>query len=162
MLAAAVVFALAWKAADIPKPAAAPPAVFVNDSLAIPVVGIQSTQLRDNFGDARSGHTHGALDIMAARGTPVVAAVDGNIRKLFTSRAGGLTIYEFDRAGTMSYYYAHLDHYAAGLREGNEVKRGDVIGYVGSTGRSTGPHLHYEVRLNNNPVNPLEYILNAF
>ncbi len=149
MLAAAVVFALAWKAADIPKPAAAPPAVFVNDSLAIPVVGIQSTQLRDNFGDARSGHTHGALDIMAARGTPVVAAVDGNIRKLFTSRAGGLTIYEFDRAGTMSYYYAHLDHYAAGLREGNEVKRGDVIGYVGSTGNApaNAPHLHFAISI---------------
>src|SRR5438874_511582 len=56
--------------------------------------------------------------------------------------------------------YGHLSGYA--IRPGQRVQRGDIIGYVGSTGRSTGPHLHYEVRLNNNPVNPLAYILNAY
>ena len=144
VLATGALFALAWKAAEIPPP---PVAMVVTnpDAIMIPVAGVVRTDLRDTFGAARTGHTHGALDIMAARGTPVLAAVDGTIRKLFTSRAGGLTIYEFDGAETMNYYYAHLDAYAIGLREGNHVKRGEVIGYVGSTGNApaNAPHLHF-------------------
>jgi murein DD-endopeptidase MepM/ murein hydrolase activator NlpD len=146
VLAVGAIFALAWKAAEIPTPAPIRiPVVMTTDAMTIPVAGVQRQQLRDTFFDARTGHRHDALDIMARRGTPVLAAVDGTIRKLFTSRAGGLTIYEFDSAETMSYYYAHLDRYASGLREGNRVKRGEVIGYVGSTGNAPAhaPHLHF-------------------
>jgi len=149
VLAVGSVLVLAWTAADIPQHRAAPPREVSLDQIMIPVAGVRADQLRDNFDDPRTGHRHGALDIMAARGTPVLAAVDGTIRKLFTSRAGGLTIYEFDRAGTMNYYYAHLDHYAAALREGKDVKRGDVIGYVGSTGNAPehAPHLHFAMSI---------------
>jgi len=147
VLAVAFVCALAWKAAEVPSHSAviAAPPMVDSIAIAIPVAGIRASQLRDNFSDARAGHIHQALDIMAARGTPVLAAVDGTIRKLFTSRAGGLTIYEFDRAGTLCYYYAHLDRYAFQLTEGKEVRRGDVIGYVGSTGNApaNAPHLHF-------------------
>jgi peptidoglycan LD-endopeptidase LytH len=149
VLAVGSVLILAWTAADIPQRHASAPVPMSLDRMMIPVAGIRADQLRDTFDDARVGHRHDALDIMAARGTPVLAAVDGTIRKLFTSRAGGLTIYEFDRAGTMSYYYAHLDRYAARLREGDDVKRGDVIGYVGSTGNAPAhaPHLHFAITI---------------
>ena len=114
----------------------------------LPVAGIKPAQLTDTFNQARgSERRHEALDIMAARGTPVLAAVDGKVEKLFTSKQGGLTIYEFDPAATHAYYYAHLDRYAAGLVEGMPLKRGDVIGYVGSTGNANpdAPHLHFAI-----------------
>jgi peptidoglycan LD-endopeptidase LytH len=114
----------------------------------LPVSGIKPSQLTDTFNQARgSERQHEALDIMAARGTPVLAAVDGKVEKLFTSKQGGLTIYEFDPAATYAYYYAHLDRYAAGLVEGMPLKRGDVIGYVGSTGNANpeAPHLHFAI-----------------
>ena len=114
----------------------------------LPVAGIKPAQLTDTFNQARgSERRHEALDIMAARGTPVLAAVDGNVEKLFTSKQGGLTIYEFDPNATYAYYYAHLDRYAAGLVEGMPLKRGDVIGYVGSTGNANpdAPHLHFAI-----------------
>jgi murein DD-endopeptidase MepM/ murein hydrolase activator NlpD len=84
---------------------------------------------------------------MAPRGTPVVAAVDGTIEKLFTSKPGGLTIYEFDRDRNYCYYYAHLDRYAEDLKEGQIVHRNDRIGYVGSTGDASpdAPHLHFSI-----------------
>jgi murein DD-endopeptidase MepM/ murein hydrolase activator NlpD len=84
---------------------------------------------------------------MAPRGTPVLAAVDGTVEKLFESVPGGLTIYEFDRERTHAYYYAHLDRYAAGLAEGQALRQGDVIGYVGSTGNAAedAPHLHFAI-----------------
>lgn len=149
VLAACTLFALAWEAADIPAHAVTPlvPVNLPADAITIPVAGVQRGELRDTFGAARVGHRHGALDIMARRGTPVLAAVDGTIRKLFTSRAGGLTIYEFDSDEKMNYYYAHLDGYVSGLREGNRVKRGEVIGYVGSTGNApaNAPHLHFSM-----------------
>lgn len=115
--------------------------------LLIPVVGVSANDLRDDFNQPRGGgRTHHALDILAPLGTPVVAAVDGTVRKLFTSRAGGLTIYQFDRDEARVYYYAHLDRYADGLREGNHVVQGAVIGYVGTTGNTGGtPHLHFSV-----------------
>jgi murein DD-endopeptidase MepM/ murein hydrolase activator NlpD len=111
------------------------------------VQGIQPSQLKPTFNQARVGHVHHALDILAPRGTPVIAAVDGTIRKLFFSRAGGITIYEFDRAAALVYYYAHLDRYADGVREGMAVKQGDVIGYVGTTGNAPAstPHLHFAI-----------------
>ena len=111
-------------------------------------VDIDRDDLRDTFADARGGsRAHEALDIMAPRHTPVRAVEDGRIQKLFTSKAGGLTIYEFDPTGTFTYYYAHLDRYADDLHEGQTVKRGDVIGYVGSTGNAApdAPHLHFAI-----------------
>ncbi len=115
--------------------------------LEIPVEGVDAGELRDTFSDARGSHAHEALDIMAPRNTPVRAVDDGRIQKLFTSKPGGFTIYQFDPTETFSYYYAHLDRYADGLREGQTVRRGDVIGYVGSSGNASpdAPHLHFSI-----------------
>ncbi|HEX6084457.1 MAG TPA: M23 family metallopeptidase [Thermoanaerobaculia bacterium] len=115
--------------------------------LVVPVKGIRIDQLHDNFLQPRGGgRIHRAIDILAPHGTPVVAAVDGTIRKLFTSKAGGLTIYQFDREENRVYYYAHLDAYADGLAENAFVKQGTVIGYVGITGNARGtPHLHFSI-----------------
>jgi len=115
--------------------------------LKLPVEGVDRKDLRNTFADARGSRTHEALDILAPRGTKVRAVEDGRVQKLFTSKAGGLTIYEFDPTQTFAYYYAHLDRYEDGLREGQMVKRGDVIGYVGSTGNASpdAPHLHFAI-----------------
>lgn len=116
-------------------------------NLEIPVEGVSADELQDTFSDGRGSHAHEAIDIMAARRTPVRAADHGRIEKLFTSKAGGLTIYQFDPSGTFSYYYAHLDSYADGIRQGTDVRRGDVIGYVGATGNAlpNAPHLHFAI-----------------
>jgi murein DD-endopeptidase MepM/ murein hydrolase activator NlpD len=117
-------------------------------ALQLPVQGVKASELRDTFSDARdSNRSHEALDIMAPRRTPVVAVQDGRVEKLFTSKAGGLTIYQFDPSSTFCFYYAHLDGYAEGLREGQIVHRGQVIGYVGSTGNASAdaPHLHFAI-----------------
>ncbi len=115
--------------------------------LEIAVSGVSRSDLRDTFSDTRGGRSHEALDIMAARGTPVLAAESGTIAKMFTSKAGGLTIYQFDPTGTFCYYYAHLDGYADNIREGGQVQQGDVIGGVGSTGNAsaTAPHLPFAI-----------------
>jgi len=115
--------------------------------LKLPVEGVDRKDLRNTFADARGSRTHEALDILAPRGTKVRAVEEGRVQKLFTSKAGGLTIYEFDPTQTFAYYYAHLDRYEDGLREGQMVKRGDVIGYVGSTGNASpdAPHLHFAI-----------------
>lgn len=134
-----------------PAPAAdvLPPASASTTSLLIPVAGITAAQLTDTFNDMRGGgiRHHEAIDIMASRGTPVLAASDGKVAKLFTSVPGGLTIYEFDPTTTYVYYYAHLDHYAPDLSDAKQLKRGDVIGYVGSTGDASpdAPHLHFAI-----------------
>jgi murein DD-endopeptidase MepM/ murein hydrolase activator NlpD len=116
-------------------------------NIAIPVQGVDVSQLRDNFSEMRGNRAHEAIDILAPRGTPVLAADDGVVQKLFTSVPGGLTIYEFDRDGTYCYYYAHLDRYAEGLKEGLAVKKGAVIGYVGTSGNAPPgtPHLHFTI-----------------
>ena len=116
-------------------------------SLLIPVAGVAPSALKDQFDDIRGRERHEAIDIMAPRGTPVVAAADGRVVKLFTSKAGGLTVYQFDTTGSIAYYYAHLDRYADGLTEGAALKRGDAIGFVGSTGNASpeAPHLHFAV-----------------
>jgi len=148
--------------------APAPPA----GSLLLPVAGIQANQLTDTFNQTRDGtRRHEALDIMAARGTPVLAASDGTVAKLFTSVPGGLTVYEFDPSQAYAYYYAHLDHYAAGLAEGKVLHRGDVIGYVGSTGNASeeAPHLHFAIFLlgaekqwwKGTPINPYPLLAKA-
>lgn len=115
--------------------------------LAMPIAGLTATELRDSYSEMHNGHVHEAIDIMKPRGTPILAVADGTIRKLFLSKPGGNTIYEFDSDDTYCYYYAHLDRYADGLREGQQVKRGEVIGYVGSTGdaRPDAPHLHFGI-----------------
>ena len=116
--------------------------------LAMPVDGVDGDDLRDTFHDTRAGsRPHEALDIMAPRGTPVRAVRDGHIEKLFTSDAGGLTIYQFEPSGIYAYYYAHLDGYAPGVHEGQPVRRGEILGYVGSTGNASpdAPHLHFAI-----------------
>jgi murein DD-endopeptidase MepM/ murein hydrolase activator NlpD len=115
--------------------------------LMVPVDGVDRDDLHDTFTVARGSRVHEALDILAPRGTHVIAVEDGRIERLFTSKAGGLTIYQFDPTKTFAYYYAHLDRYAGGLVEGQIVKRGDVIGYVGSTGNASpdASHLHFAI-----------------
>lgn len=116
--------------------------------LLLPVVGVEPSALTDQYALARgSQRVHEAIDIMAAKGTPVVAADDGRVTKLFTSKPGGLTVYQYDPASQLAYYYAHLDRYAEDLKEGMQVRRGDLIGYVGATGNANpqAPHLHFAV-----------------
>jgi len=116
--------------------------------LELPVDGVSRSQLRDSFDERRSGiRRHEAIDIMVPRGTPVRAVENGRVAKLFRSVAGGLTIYLFDPSETFAYYYAHLDRYAAGLEDGEAVRRGEVIGYAGSTGNASeeSPHLHFAI-----------------
>ena len=117
-------------------------------SLLIPVAEVKASELSDTFNDARGGgRVHDAIDIMAPKGTAIFAVNDGKVVKLFNSKPGGLTIYQFDPGETHAYYYAHLDSYASNIKEGVMVKRGDVIGYVGSTGNASpeGPHLHFAI-----------------
>lgn len=118
--------------------------------LLIPVPSVSANQLIDTYDQRRPGlmrRAHEALDIMAPRGTPVQAVEDGRIAKLFLSKPGGITIYQFDPGGDFAYYYAHLDRYAPGLTEGMAVRKGQVIGYVGSTGNAlpAAPHLHFAI-----------------
>jgi murein DD-endopeptidase MepM/ murein hydrolase activator NlpD len=112
-----------------------------------PIRGLTLTDLRDMFQEVHNGHPHEAIDIFEPRGTPVHAVVSGTIQKLFLSKPGGNTIYEFDERGVYCYYYAHLDRYAEGLREGMRVEREDIIGFVGSTGNADPrtPHLHFAI-----------------
>jgi len=136
------------------KPENAPPVEIAqqvqiaSSGLAIPVVGIKADQLTDTYDAARgAGRRHDAIDIMADEGTPVIAAADGTIEKLFNSVRGGITIYERSPNQKWEYYYAHLSAYAPGLAEGQQVKRGQVIGRVGHTGDASaaGPHLHFAI-----------------
>jgi len=92
-------------------------------------------------------YRHEAIDIAAPLGTPVIAAGDGQVVKLFNSVPGGLTLYQFDPDEQFAYYYAHLDAYAPGLSEGAQLKRGDLLGYVGTTGNAAAaaPHLHFAI-----------------
>ena len=115
--------------------------------LLIPVEGVAAAELHDTFSSARGAHRHEAIDIPAARGTRVRAVADGRVVKLFSSVPGGLTIYQFDSSDRFAYYYAHLDSYADGLKEGMRIRRGDLIGYVGTTGNApkNAPHLHFAV-----------------
>lgn len=115
--------------------------------IAFPLPVAEMTGLRDSFHEKRGEHAHEAVDVMAPRSTPVFAVDDGRIAKLFLSVPGGKTIYQFDPSRRYAYYYAHLDRYAEGLTEDAEVKRGDVIGYVGNTGNaaSGAPHLHFAI-----------------
>jgi peptidoglycan LD-endopeptidase LytH len=117
-------------------------------NLLLPVAGVQRSQLQDTYDDRRGGgRRHEAIDILAPRNTPVLAAGDGVVTKLFHSAPGGLTIYQFDPEGRYCYYYAHLERYANGIKEGVAVSRGDVLGYVGTSGNAprNTPHLHFAI-----------------
>jgi murein DD-endopeptidase MepM/ murein hydrolase activator NlpD len=116
-------------------------------SLLVPVEGYDLKRLRDGFREARGARVHNAIDLMAARGTRVRAVDDGVVRKLITSARGGVSIYQLDPEGRYCYYYAHLDRYAPFLAEGKPIRKGEVLGYVGSTGNAPehAPHLHFAV-----------------
>jgi murein DD-endopeptidase MepM/ murein hydrolase activator NlpD len=117
-------------------------------SLVVPVRGLESGDLVSSFTDARgSSRRHEAIDILAPRGTEVLAVEDGKVAKIFTSDAGGLTLYQFDASETFVYYYAHLDSYAPGVAEGTMLRKGDVVGTVGTTGNApkNTPHLHFAI-----------------
>ena len=117
--------------------------------LMIPVLNVRASDLSDTYTDSRGGgqRLHEAIDIMAPTGTSVVAAAPGKIEKLFRSDAGGNTLYIRSTDGETIYYYAHLDEYADGLKEGQTIRRGQRIGSVGSTGNASpaAPHLHFAV-----------------
>lgn len=141
------------------------------NGLIIPVVGVSRARLRDTFDESRGARRHEAIDFAAPVGTPVVAAGDGRVAKLFSSVPGGLTVYQFDPDENFAYYYAHLAAYAVGLSEGATLTRGDLLGYVGVTGNAAAdaPHLHFAVfRLGpdrkwweGEAVNPYPYLNDA-
>lgn len=161
-----------------PRPLPSAPAAEVTDAdlaylrgraLLMPVAGARAARLASSFYDERSGgRTHEAVDILAPRGTPVLAADDGRVWKVRTNALGGLTVYATDPLERWVYYYAHLDHYHAGLFEGQPLFRGDTLGYVGTTGNAPPdvPHLHFQVSRvardgqwwGGTPVDPLPYL----
>jgi len=139
-----------------PEPTPSPEsASFVGQlKLIIPVAGVRPDQLIDTFDAARSeGRVHDAIDIPAAAETPVLAAADGKILKLFQSERGGITIYQLSSNQELVFYYAHLARYADGLAEGNLVKQGEVIAYVGDTGNAGAGnyHLHFSIATVSDP-----------
>ena len=123
-------------------------------NLIIPVAGVRSDQLHDTFSDSRSeGRVHDAIDIPAPRDTPVLAAADGTILRLFQSDRGGTTVYQLSTDGKFVYYYAHLERYADGLDAGHFAKQGETIAYVGDTGNAGAGnyHLHFSISVVSDP-----------
>ena len=117
--------------------------------LRVPIDGANVDTWKGGFDERRSGGSRGheAVDILSPRNTPIHAVAAGSIAKIFESKAGGHTVYQFDADGRLCYYYAHLEHYADGLHEGQPIQQGDVIGYVGTSGNAppNTPHLHFAV-----------------
>ena len=156
---------------ETPKPALTPEAALAAKGLIIPVAGVDPSMVRDSYTAARGGRTHDAVDIMAKRGTPVLAADGGTILKLRQNEAGGITIYQLDPDARFVYYYAHLDGYKKGLAEGMVIQQGDVLGFVGTTGNAPKdmPHLHFQVMLyrgrgqywGGEPINPHPFLTHA-
>ena len=133
--------------------------------LQLPVAGIHPEQLADSFDEPRDGtRRHHAIDILAPRGTPVLAADDGRVLRVSWNSAGGNTVYATDVEGRIVYYYAHLDHYHESLAAGTPLTKGDTIGFVGTTGNAPKdiPHLHFQIMRmphdgkywNGEPINP--------
>jgi len=152
--------------ASAPAPGASPTPLLAKGSLLLPVQGVDASALHDTYAEQRGGgeRTHEALDILAPRGTPVLSATSGRVLKLFDSKAGGKMVYAADSSERFILMYAHLDAYADGLADGQPLKRGQVIGVVGTTGNAppTVPHLHFAIARSNDvkqwwkgaPVNP--------
>jgi len=130
-----------------PPPNQGDVSILKKKKLTLPVKGIALEQLTDSFYDSRGGHRHEAIDILAPRNSPVLAVEDGRIVKLWLSVPGGITIYQFDPTESYAYYYAHLERYADQIKEGTWVHRGQVIGYVGTSGNAPPgtPHLHFTI-----------------
>lgn len=163
--------------------AAAPPAATVTGGgtplqrlrargLTVPVAGADPARIADAFDAPRGGdRRHRAIDILAPRGTAVIAADDGRILRLASNSLGGITVYATDPTSSIVYYYAHLERYRRGVREGDRLERGDTIGYVGTSGNAPRgtPHLHFQVMLmpddgrwwTGEPVNPLPLLRRA-
>lgn len=115
--------------------------------LLMPLEKIDVERLKGSFYETHGGSQHKAVDILSPRNTPIHAVEDGTIARLFESRLGGHTIYEIDPSNRFVYYYAHLESYADGLKDGDAVKKGQVIGYVGTSGNAppNTPHLHFSI-----------------
>ena len=148
--------AFASPAASIPSATnqASPTITDAPPPLIVPVTGVRPDQLRDTFSEARAeGRVHDAIDIPAPLGTPVVAAMDGTIARLFHSDRGGTTIYQLSPDGRFVFYYAHLDRYAEGLAEGHFARQGETIAYVGDTGNAGAGnyHLHFSIAVVSDP-----------
>jgi murein DD-endopeptidase MepM/ murein hydrolase activator NlpD len=124
-------------------------------ALVIPVAGAKAAALPNTFDEARAGgaRRHDAIDILAPRGTPVLSADAGRVARIETTAGGGLSVYATDPSGRFVYYYAHLDAYRPGLRDGQPLARGEAIGFVGTTGNAPPgtPHLHFAISLLGEP-----------
>ena len=146
--AGAVASNLRAAAQATPAPSPAPTPGGPSGDLLVPVAGVRPEDLQDTYTQSRAeGRTHDAIDIPAAAGTPVLAAADGPVVKLFNSERGGITLYQLGTDGRTVYYYAHLQRYADGLAEGHFARRGETIAYVGDTGNAGAGnyHLHFSV-----------------
>lgn len=129
---------------DAPPPVTSDPKP---GEILFPVPGVSPKAMADSFHEARGARTHHAVDILAPRNSEVVAVADGTIARMMTSAAGGIAVYQWNADATLVYYYAHLEGYAKGLAEGQAVTRGQVLGYVGTTGNAPAntPHLHFAI-----------------
>lgn len=113
----------------------------------VPVEGVVPEEVRDDFNAPRGSRTHRAVDLLAPQGTPVLAADDGVLGRVDRTRLGGNIIYATDPDGHFVYYYAHLDRHARGIAVGDTIRKGELLGYVGTTGNAPAsvPHLHFQV-----------------
>jgi murein DD-endopeptidase MepM/ murein hydrolase activator NlpD len=133
----------------------------------VPVAGADMSRVEDTFNDARDGdRVHHAIDILAPRGTPILAADDGRILRMSTNTLGGISMYTVDPNTRLVYYYAHMDHYNDAMSPGRTIVKGDTLGFVGTTGNAPKdtPHLHFQVMRwpsdgkywNGEPIDPFE------